>query len=88
MKRAKNRRSPTLAQKGDPVDQLLQFMRRSLRASAPMSGIDIKALINEGRAGYKLSDLLDQCNPAAAPPVDMAAWENLSDVGREKLAGD
>ncbi len=88
MKRAKNRLSPTLARKADPVDQLLQFMRRSLRASAPMSGIDIKALINEGRTGYKLNDLLDQCNPAASPPVDMAAWENLSDVGREKLAGD
>jgi len=88
MKRAKDRLSPTLARNADPVDQLLQFMCRSPSASAPMSDIDIKALINEGRAGYKLNDLLDQCNTAASPPVDMAAWENLSHVGREELAGD
>ncbi len=63
-------------------------MRRSMRASVPISGIDLKALINEGRAGYKLSDLIAHCDPTSPPPADMADWENLRDVGREKLTGD
>jgi hypothetical protein len=88
VKRAKKKLSPSLTRNAKAVEQMRQFMRRSMRTSAPISGIDIKARINEGRAGYQLSDLLTQSDPAAPPPADMAEWNNLGDVGREKLAGD
>ena len=88
MKQAKNRGSPKLKRHTDAVEPLLQFMRRSMRDSAANSSIDLTALIDESRAGYKLDELLAQCNPTAPPPGDMAAWENLSDVGREKLVGN
>jgi len=88
VKRAKKKLSPALTRNANAVEQMLQFMRRSMRTSAPISGVDIKALINEGRAGYKLSDLLTQSDPAAPPAADRAEWDDLGDVGREKLAGD
>lgn len=88
MKRAKKKPSPTLSRNADAVEQMLQFMRRSMRASKPICDVDIKALINEGRAGYKLSDLLTQCDSASPPPASMAESDNLKDVGREKFAGD
>jgi len=88
VKRAKKKLSPALTRNANAVEQMLQFMRRSMRTSAPISGIDIKALINEGRAGYKLSDLLPQSDPAAPPAAEMAECDDLGDVGREKLAGD
>jgi len=88
MKQAKNRVSQTRARNAYAVNQLLQFMRRSMHSSEPRPAIDLKALINEGRAGYKLDELLKQCDPMSPPPADMTGWENLADAGREKLAGD
>lgn len=32
---------------------------------------------------YKLADLLAQCNLSAAPPADMAVWENAPALGQE-----
>lgn len=43
-----------------------------MRASDPIPVIDIKALINEGRAGYKLNDLLTQCDCTSPSQADVA----------------
>ena len=32
---------------------------------------------------YALADLIAQCNPKAAPPADLAAWDNAKPVGKE-----
>lgn len=34
---------------------------------------------------YKLKDLLSQCDPDAAPPADMTAWEDMVPVGTEGM---
>ena len=34
---------------------------------------------------YTLEDLVAQCNPRAKPPADIAAWDNMPSVGREKI---
>ena len=34
---------------------------------------------------YTLAALLAQCDPAAAPPADLAIWEAAKPVGRESL---
>jgi len=32
---------------------------------------------------HKLADLLAQCDPKAAPPADLALWNNVRPVGHE-----
>jgi antitoxin ChpS len=34
---------------------------------------------------YTLEELVAQCNSKAKSPVDMAAWNNLPSVGRERV---
>ena len=34
---------------------------------------------------YALADLVAQCNPKAAMPADLQAWETAPAVGRERL---
>lgn len=34
---------------------------------------------------YTLEDLVAQCSPRAKPPADIAAWDNMPSVGREKI---
>jgi antitoxin ChpS len=34
---------------------------------------------------YRLEDLVAQCNPKAKSPVDMAAWDSMPSVGRERI---
>ncbi len=34
---------------------------------------------------YTLEDLVAQCNPRAKPPIDIAAWDSMPSVGREKI---
>ena len=34
---------------------------------------------------YTLADLLAQCDPKAAPPADLALWDNARPVGQEAL---
>ncbi len=34
---------------------------------------------------YTLEDLVAQCNPRAKPPADIAAWDNMPSVAREKI---
>jgi antitoxin ChpS len=35
------------------------------------------------KRGHKLADLLAQCDPKAAPPTDIALWNNARPVGQE-----
>ena len=32
---------------------------------------------------YTLAELLEQCDPKAAPPADLALWDNARPVGQE-----
>lgn len=41
------------------------------------------ATLRVAKPKYKLADLIAQCDPSAAPPADLAAWENAAPVGRE-----
>ena len=34
---------------------------------------------------YTLEDLVAQCDPRAKPPADIAAWDNMPSVGRERI---
>lgn len=34
---------------------------------------------------YRLEDLVAQCNKRAKPPADMAAWDTMPSVGRERI---
>jgi antitoxin ChpS len=34
---------------------------------------------------YTLEELVAQCNPKAKPPFDMAAWDGMPSVGRERI---
>lgn len=34
---------------------------------------------------YVLADLIAQCDPKAAPPADMKAWDEAAAVGAERL---
>lgn len=34
---------------------------------------------------YSLEDLVEQCNPKAKPPRDIADWDNMPSVGRERI---
>jgi antitoxin ChpS len=34
---------------------------------------------------YTLEELVAQCNPKAKPPADMAAWDDMPSVGRERI---
>ncbi|WP_028454612.1 AbrB/MazE/SpoVT family DNA-binding domain-containing protein [Chitinilyticum litopenaei] len=37
------------------------------------------------RPSYKLADLLAQCDASQPLPEDLAAWENMTPIGREEV---
>lgn len=43
------------------------------------------ATLRVAKPKYKLADLMAQCDLKAAPPVDLAAWDNAAPVGREAI---
>jgi antitoxin ChpS len=40
-------------------------------------------VLTPARPKYSLEELVAQCDPKAAMPEDLAAWNNLKPVGRE-----
>lgn len=49
--------------------------------------VDVQAdgvLLKAKRPAYSLAELLAQCEPEAAEPVDMTRWGEVKPVGREE----
>ncbi len=61
------------------LDQLKLVLGDKLSVDIRPEGV----MLMPKRPRYVLADLIAQCDPNAAPPADLAAWQNLEPVGRE-----
>jgi antitoxin ChpS len=61
------------------LSQLGVALGDKLSADMQPEGLVLRA----ARKTYSLADLMAQCDLKAAPPADMAGWENSKPVGHE-----
>jgi antitoxin ChpS len=62
---------------------VLKDLGLSAGQSMSLDTTDDGKIILAPKRRYTLADLLAQCNPKAAPPVDLALWESARPVGKE-----
>lgn len=63
--------------------ELLGMLKVSLGDKLSVNVQPEGVLLKAARPSYSLAELVAQCDPSAAEPADMAAWNNLKPVGRE-----
>lgn len=63
--------------------ELLGLLKVSLGDKLSVNVLPEGVLLKAARPSYSLAELVAQCDPSAAEPADMAAWNNLKPVGRE-----
>lgn len=63
--------------------ELLGLLKVSLGDKLSVNVQPDGVLLKAARPAYSLADLLAQCDPSAAEPVDLAAWSNVKPVGHE-----
>ena len=63
--------------------ELLGMLKVSLGDKLSVNVQPEGVLLKAARPSYSIAELVAQCDPSAAEPADMAAWNNLKPVGRE-----
>lgn len=64
-------------------DELLGLLKAALGDKLTVKVHEGGVLLTAKRPAYALADLVAQCEPSAAEPADLAAWDNMKPVGRE-----